>query len=81
MEIRQLKDGACSEKDCLCWSSLNFHIEMFVSSTFNTVKYEDRGPFFKKWNVIILGKRIVCDFSSSMRMFMKFVEDCSKHTK
>ena len=43
--------------------------------------YENGKPFFKIWNIVILRERVSSDFDTCMRVFMKFVKDCSKHSK
>ena len=35
-------------------------------------------PFFKKWDVVILGECIICNLDTSMGLFMKFVKDIPK---
>ena len=43
--------------------------------------YENREPRLKEWDVVLLRKSIVCDFDSGIRVFVEFVEDCSKPAK
>ena len=43
--------------------------------------YKNAKPFFKKLNVVLLRECIICNFDTSMGVFMKFVEDSFQHLK
>ena len=43
--------------------------------------YENGKPFFKKWNIVVLRKRIIRNFKTSMRVFMEFVKYSFKESK
>ena len=63
----------------LCGSSLDFHIKVLIALTYNAIMYENGEPLFKMRNIVLLGERIISDFDTCMRVFRKFVKDCSKH--
>ena len=47
---------------------------MLIALTFNAFMYENGDPLFKIWNFVNLRERIVSDFDTCMRVFMKFVK-------
>ena len=43
--------------------------------------YENGKPFFKEWNVVISFECIVCNFHTSVRVFMELAKGSFEHSK
>ena len=43
--------------------------------------YENGEPFFEIRNIVKLRERILSNFDTCMKVFMNFINDCSKHSE
>ena len=64
----------------LCRTRLDFHIKVFIALTFNAIMYRNRESLCKIRNIVILRERTISDFDTCMRVFTKFIKDCSIHS-